>query len=52
MSTDDAIRQMNQTIVQEVNGGKFCLAIGIDIRNAFNSINWEDILTTLEMWST
>lgn len=52
MSTDDAIRQMHQTIVQEVNGGKFRLAIGIDIRNAFNSIQWKDILTALEMWST
>jgi len=43
---------MHQTIVQEVNGGKFCLAIGIDIRNAFNSIKWNDILTALETWNT
>lgn len=43
---------MHQTIVKEVNGGKFCLAIGIDIRYAFNTIKWKDILTALEMWST
>lgn len=51
MSTDDAIRQMHNTIVNDANDGKFCLAIGIGIKNAFNSIKWEDVLTALERWS-
>lgn len=52
LSTDDAIRQVHQTVLEEINGGRFCLAIGIDIRNAFNSIKWKDILTALEKWNT
>jgi hypothetical protein len=51
MSTDDAICEMHQTVVHEVNDGKFCLAIGIDIRNAFNSIKWKDVLSALERWA-
>lgn len=51
-STDDAIRTMHHSIAQEVNAGNFCLAIGIDIRNALNSIRWKDIITALETWST
>lgn len=37
MSTDDAICQMHQIILREINGGKFCLAIGIDIKNALDT---------------
>lgn len=51
LSTDDAVLDLHNTIVQEVNDGKFCLAIGIDIKNAFNSIQWPDILTALERWA-
>lgn len=50
MSTNDAIRWMHNNIVQEVNRGKFFLAIGIDIKNAFNSIKWKHILAVLERW--
>jgi len=50
LSTDDAVLDLNYSIVREVNNGKFCLAIGIDIKNAFNSIQWPDILSALEKW--
>lgn len=39
MSTDDAVRQLHNTIVNEANDGKFCLAISLDIKNAFNTID-------------
>lgn len=50
LSTDGAVLELHSSIVQEVNDGKFCLAIGIDIKNAFNTITWPDILTALERW--
>jgi len=50
ISTDDAICQMHGSIVHELNYSRFCLAIGIDIKNAFNSIKWEDVLVALGAW--
>lgn len=51
LSTDDAMICLHNTIVREVNNGKFCLAISLDIKNAFNTIKWPDILTALENWN-
>ncbi|CAI6363639.1 unnamed protein product [Macrosiphum euphorbiae] len=50
MSTDDAVLKLHNTIVNEVNDGKFCLAISLDIKNAFNTIKWPDIMAALESW--
>lgn len=50
LSTDDAMRKLNDTIAHATNNGKFCLAISLDIKNAFNSIKWPDILAALDNW--
>lgn len=41
---------MHNTIVNGVNRGNYCLAISIDIKKAFNSIRWSDILIALDNW--
>lgn len=38
------------TVVQKMNDGNFCIAIGIDTKIAFNFIKWPDILTALKRW--
>lgn len=50
VSTDDAVRKFDQTVLAEVNKGQFCLAVSIDIKNAFNTLRWTDILRTLAAW--
>jgi hypothetical protein len=50
LSTDDAVQRLNHTALREMNKGGFCLAISIDIRNAFNTIQWDDVLASLESW--
>lgn len=52
LSTDDAVRKLDETIVSEVNKGKFCLAVSIDIKNAFNSAKWSYIIEALQLWET
>ncbi|KAL4083919.1 hypothetical protein QTP88_029235 [Uroleucon formosanum] len=49
-STDDAVRELQAYLLERVNGGNFCLAISIDVRNAFNTIKWSDILDALPRW--
>lgn len=49
-STDDAIRELDQTILREKNRGNYCLTVGIDIKNAFNSVRWSDIMEALRAW--
>ncbi|CAI6360351.1 unnamed protein product [Macrosiphum euphorbiae] len=51
LSTDDAVRTLHFAIVNEVNDGKFCLAISLDIKNAFNTIKWPDIMAALASWN-
>ncbi|CAI6360923.1 unnamed protein product [Macrosiphum euphorbiae] len=50
-STDDAVRELQANLLEGVNEGKYCLAVSIDIRNAFNSIKWSDIMNALLGWS-
>jgi len=52
MSPDDAVRKLNERIVSENNKGNYCLAVAIDIKNAFNSIKWSDIMEDLHSWET
>lgn len=52
LSTDDAVRNLDNTIVREMNGGNFCLAVAIDIKNVFNSVRWSDIMEALKSWET
>jgi len=46
-STDDAVIELHNTIIHGIDGGKFSLSVSIDIKNAFNSVKWSDILTAL-----
>jgi len=50
-STDDAVRELQAKLLEGVDGGKYCLAFSIDIKNAFNSIKWSDIMDALPGWS-
>jgi len=50
LSIDNAVRTLHNTIVNETNDGQFCLAISLDIKNAFNTIKWPDIMAALESW--
>ncbi|KAL4142128.1 hypothetical protein QTP88_004645 [Uroleucon formosanum] len=49
-STDDAVRELQAYLLEGVNGGNFCLAVSIDVRNAFNTVKWSDILDALPRW--
>ncbi|KAL4085204.1 hypothetical protein QTP88_027063 [Uroleucon formosanum] len=37
-------------LLEGVNGGNFCLAVSIDVRNALNTVKWSDILDALPRW--
>jgi len=50
-STDDAVRELQANLLEGVDRGRFCLAVSIDIKNAFNSIKWSDIMNALLRWS-
>jgi len=50
-STDDAVRELQANLLEGVDGGKYCLAVSIDIRNAFNSSKWSDIMDALQGWN-
>jgi len=43
-STDDAVRKLRQKILAS---DKFCVAISLDIRNAFNTIGWTEVMSAL-----
>lgn len=49
VSTDDAVRKLQETILSEINypSAKFCVAINLDIKNAFNSIGWNEVMMAL-----
>jgi len=48
-STDDAVRKLRQKILAAINfpSDKFCVAISLDIRNAFNTIGWTEVMSAL-----
>lgn len=50
-STDDAVRLLRSKVVATANSGGFCVAVALDIKNAFNSIGWDHILSALEAWA-
>jgi len=49
LSTDDAVRKLQQKILATINfpSSKFCVAISLDIRNAFNTIGWVEVMSAL-----
>jgi len=49
-STDDAVRELQRKAVTAANEGRFCVAVALDIKNAFNSIEWFHIISALETW--
>lgn len=50
-STDDAVTLLHRRVVAAKNVDKFCVAIAIDIKNAFNSIGWRHIMGSLRKWN-
>lgn len=50
LSTDDAIRKLQEVAVGQINSGNSCLAVSIDIKNAFNSIGWPVVMRALDAW--
>lgn len=50
LSTDDAVRLLGSCATTEVNNRRFCLAVSLDIKNAFNSVRWSDIAKSLVSW--
>jgi len=49
ISTDDAVLKLQQNILAAINfpSEKFCVAVSLDIRNAFNSIGWTEVMSAL-----
>lgn len=47
-STDDAVRELQEKVVGSMNVG-FGVAAALDIKNAFNSIEWKHILRALKL---
>jgi len=49
-STNDAVLKLQQEILSAINfpSEKFCLAISLDIRNAFNSIGWPEVMAAID----
>jgi hypothetical protein len=49
-SSNDAVLKLQQEILSAINfpSDKFCLAISLDIRNAFNSIGWTEVMAAID----
>ena len=54
-STVDAIRVVTNIASEAISGGrcamKYCAVITLDVRNAFNSANWDKVLRSLEVFN-
>lgn len=48
-STDDAVRSLKSKVLAAINypSEQFCVAVSLDIKNAFNSIGWNEIMDAL-----
>lgn len=49
-STDDACNRLRDTAQRAVNNYDACVAVSLDIKNAFNAIGWRHIMSALETW--
>lgn len=47
-STEDAVKRMESLVIPPCNRQEFCVAVSLDIKNAFNSVGWRKILGALE----
>lgn len=47
-STTDALRFITDSISNNSNKNRFTIAVGLDIRNAFNSISWPAVRNSLD----
>jgi len=47
-STEDAISTLESTANAALGKYELCVAVSLDIRNAFNSIDWDHIKTALQ----
>lgn len=57
-STVDAMKELTTRVDRQLGRGKFCLAVSLDISNAFNTANWGAILEAMgsrgfaeDMWA-
>lgn len=50
MSTIDAASVLRKKAISAVNRYDMCVAISLDIRNAFNSIGWTHIMDAMRKW--
>lgn len=50
LSTDDAVRQLVTRVNTLINSGNYCVAVSLDIKNAFNSLRWRNIMKSLNDW--
>lgn len=51
LSTVDAILDLQRRTTAITEGGRYGIAIGLDIANAFGSLPWVHILRTMENWN-
>lgn len=51
-STVDATLQVVKTAESTIAGKKFCLAVSLDIENAFNLMLWQRIIDSLQKTNT
>lgn len=42
------MKELTTRVDQQMNCGKFCLAVSLDISNAFNTAKWGAILAALD----
>ena len=49
-SADDAGIKVREFALNAVNHMEMCVAVSLDIRNAFNSVGWEHVLDALGAW--
>lgn len=49
-STDDAVQELRNKILTSINypSEQFCTTISLDIKNAFNSIGWNEVMAALD----
>lgn len=49
-STDDAGCRLRVFAQEAINVMKICVAVLLDVRNAFNNVGWGHVLDALEAW--
>ncbi|CAK9834354.1 Putative 115 kDa protein in type-1 retrotransposable element R1DM [Anthophora retusa] len=48
METIDAVRKVTEIIQERMKKGMYVIAVSLDIKNAFNSVGWDQIIKNME----